>query len=315
MILSFSGDPFLAKRAAARALRARGFAPNEVTELGEGTSAEQVAQLAAQSGLFGQVALLLDFDAAFKGQAGVKARNEVIRALEHAPQETLIVVLDLEATPARQKSYRAMGEHVHLPTPRFEALTHWIRQELEAEGVRFEVDVPAVLADIFGEDLPGIAAEIQKFTVLDETFDAARVREVVNRPAARDAFDLIDALAKGDAAGAVGVCKALLTQGEAPPRVLGALHWQFNLVARCVALVEGRARVDAGLVTQTLKVRPFVAKKALAIAKRLDEARLKQVLGALLEADVSLKRGKDETWTLEALAVRVAATFAGRAAA
>lgn len=305
MVLSFSGDPFLATRAARRALRARGFRAEDVTELGEGLTAAQVAQLAAQSGLFGQVALLVDFDAAFKGQAGVKLRNEVLKALESTPEDTVVVVLDLAATASRQKTYTALGHHEHLPTPRFNALTHWVRQELKEAGVRVEKDVPETVADLFGEDLPSIAAEIQKLAVLDEELSSERVREIVNRPASRDAFDLIEAVSKGEAARALAVIRSLTAQGEAPPRVLGALVWQYNLVARTVALKEGRARADAGLVAQTLKVKPFVAQKALALAGPLNEARLGRLLRALLRADVAMKTGKDELWALESLALEL----------
>lgn len=310
MILTFSGDPFLASRAARRALKGRGFREEEISELGEGMDGATVQQLAAQSGLFGQVALLLDFDAAFKGQAGVKPRNEVLKALETVGEDSLIVVLDLGATAARQRTYKKLGELEHLPTPRFNALTHWVRQELQAEGVRFHQEVPGTLADLFGEDLPGIASEIQKLAVLDEELSSARVRAIVNRPAARDAFGLIEAIAAGDAKEALSVCRSLMAQGEAAPRVLGALAWQYGLLARCVALKEGRARVDAGLVAQTLKVKPFVAQKALALANKLDEASLRQVLTALLEADVAMKTGKDEQWTLESLALSLCALFA-----
>lgn len=312
MILSFSGDPFLAARAARRALRTRGFRAEDVTELAEGMDAGQVAQLAAQSGLFGQVALLLDFDAAFKGQAGVKPRNEVLKALEHVPADTLVVVLDLAATPARQKAFTALGSHEALPTPRFNALTHWVRQDLDAAEVEVEKDVPQTLADLFGEDLPGIAAEIAKLAVLEETLSSARVREIVNRPASRDAFDLIEAVAQGDAGRALGIVRSLLAQGEAPPRVLGALTWQYNLVARCVGLKEGRARTDAGLVAQTLKVKPFVAQKALSLAQPLNEARLLELLRSLLDADVAMKTGKDEVWALEKLTLELSGMTARR---
>lgn len=305
MILSFSGDPFLAPRAARRSLRARGFRAQDVTELGEGMTPPGVAQLAAQSGLFGQTALLLDFDAAFKGQAGIKPRNETLKVLEGV-QDTLVVVLDLGATPARQKTYGELGTHESLPTPRFGALTHWVRQELQAAGLEAERDVPDTLADLFGEDLPGIAAEIQKLAVLDETLTSERVREIANRPASRDAFSLIEAVSAGDVRRALHVCRSLVAQGEAPPRVLGALTWQYTLVARCVGLQAGRARVDAGLVAQTLKVKPFVAQKALALAKPLDEAGLKRVLTSLLRADVAMKTGKDEVWALESLALELA---------
>lgn len=313
MILAFSGDPFLATRAARRALVARGFRPEEISELGEGMDADQVRQLAAQGGLFGQVALLLDLDAAFKGQAGVKPRNDVLRALAEVPEEAVVVVLDLGATASRQKTYRELGELEHLPTPRFQALVHWVRQELQAEGVRATREVPEVLADLFGEDLPGIAGEIQKLAVLageGEELTGERVREIANRPAARDAFDLIDRIVAGDAAGALRTCRDLTELGEAPQRVLGALGWQFALVARCVGLRESRARADAGLVTQTLKVKPFVAKKALGIAQKLDEEGLRRVLAALLRADVATKTGRDERWALESLALELSGLFA-----
>ena len=72
-----------------------------------------------------------------------------------------------------------------------------------------------------------------------------------------------------------------------------------------MGLQAGRARVDTGLVAQTLKVKPFVAQKALAIAKNLDEASLKRVLTSLLNADVAMKTGKDEVWALESLALEL----------
>lgn len=309
MIEAFSGDPFLATRASRRALKAKGFRAEEVSELGEGMTSEEVAQLAAQSGLFGQVALLLDFDAAFKGQAGVKPRNAVIKVLETVPIDTYIVVLDLGATASRQKTYKSLGKSHHHPTPRFDALVHWVRQELTEVGVRFEKEVPQTLADLFGEDLPSIAAEVQKLAALDEELSGLRVREIANRPAARDAFDFIEATAQGDAKKALGICQSLIAQGEAPPRVLGALTWQYNLVARCVGLQEDRARVDPGLVAQTLKIKPFVAKKALGIAQKLNERKLKEVLSTILAADTAMKTGKDEVWALESLALSLAGLF------
>lgn len=313
MITAISGDPFLAERAARRLLKAKGFAPEAITELSEPLSADDLMQLAAQGGLFGQRALLLDLDSAFVGQAGVKPRNALLEALKRLPPESELVILDRQATPARQKLYRELGDYQHYPTPRFGALVHWIRQELTAAGVGFAPEVPEVLADLFGEDLPAIAAEIEKLAVLEGPLDGERVRQLVNRLATRNAFDLIAAIARGEAARALAVCQSLTAQGEAPARVLGALSWQFQLVARVVALRESRPKVDAGLVSQTFKVKPFVAQKALAIAQALDEARLAQVLTALLAADMAVKTGRDGEWALTALTLKLARLFAANA--
>ena len=311
MILSFSGDPFLARRAARRALQERGVRPGEVTEFGEGLDKDQVVQLAGQGGLFGQVALLLDLGAAFSGQAGVRPREGLMEALAGLPDAALVVAIDPEATPARQKRWAALGEHRSLPTPRFEALPRWVRAELEAAGLRFQPDVPAVLAELFGEDPAAIASEVNKLAVLDEVLTAERVRQVANRVAVHDAFDLVDAVASGDAAGALTMARQLLDEGEAAQRVLAALAWQFSLLAKAVAL---RARSPGGRVSpqqaaSVLKAKPFAVQKTLKLAAHLTEADVTTALAALLAADVASKTGGDPGWALESAVLTLAGRF------
>lgn len=310
MVVSFSGDPFLAVRAARRELRNLGLGADEVVELGEGMDAASVARSAGQGGLFGRVGLLLDLDAAFSGKQGVRPRNEVIEALGSVPQDALVVVIDLAATPARQKRYLELGEHRHLPTPRFGALQSWVQRELREAGLEFDREVPSVLTDLFGEDLPALASEITKLAALGERLSGERVRQIAGRSPARDAFDLIEAVAAGDGAVALDVCESLTSQGEAAPRVLAALIWQFGLVARCVALREARGRLSEAEASQALSVKPYSARKALAIASRLDEESLRRALAAILRADRAMKSGRDERWTLEALALDLAGLFA-----
>lgn len=310
MILSFSGDPFLANRAAKKTLKQQGFTSENITELGEGMQAAEVSNLVAQSGLFGKVAFWLDFNAAFTGQAGIKPRNEVLKALETAPNDVLIIIIDLEASSARQKIYNKLGKHEYLPTPRFTALTNWVRTELKDAGVKFKGDVPQTLIDLFSENLPAIAAEIQKLAVLDENLSSKRVREIVNRLAARDAFDLIEACTSGNAKVALHTCHSLLAQDEAPQKILGTLQWQYNLVAKCVAMRESinknQSNLDASYVAKTLKVKPFVARKAFSLSQNINESKLRTLLKMVLEADITMKTGKDGQWALESLALKLA---------
>lgn len=324
MVVSFSGDPFLARRAAKRMLAERGFGQADVTELGEGMSMQQVVTLAAQGGLFGAVALLLDFGEAFTGQAGVKPRNEMMAALREVSHGAFIAVLDQDATPSRIRAWRDIGEHVEVPTPRFQALPRWAAGELDAAGVQYERDVPSTLAELFGEDVAAIASEIAKLTALDERFTAARVRQLANRMAVHDAFDVIDAVARGDASAALSVARQLLAEGEAAQRVLGALVWQFMLVARVVGFLAtlpagpgGRGPWRGGQAPQAvasrasteLKVRPFVAQRALGLAAALDERALREALSDLLTADVAAKTGGDPEWALESLVIGLAGRF------
>ena len=313
MILAFSGDPFLARRSARAALRDRGVTPGEVMELGEGLHPEQIEAAVHQAGLFGATVLLLDFDAAFEGQAGVAPRAASMKALASVPEDALVVVVDAKATAARQKTWRTLGTLEHRPTPRFAALRGWIAKEAQAHGLRLRGAVPDVLADLFGEDLPALAAEIEKLAVLDEELDEARVRELVQRPASRDAFDLIDAVTAGNEATAVRTARLLLDAGEAAPRILGALGWQFSLVARAVALRARDGDVAKGVAAKALGAAPYAAGKAMDIARRLDERALREVFDVLLEVELAVKTGRREPgWAIEAAALELAGTFARR---
>lgn len=305
MIISFSGDPFLATRAARRELRELGLRGHEIVELGEGLDPEVLRRQGAQGGLFGRVGLLLDFDQAFTGKAGVKPRNDTIAALSDVPAETIVAVIDSSASASRQKRYAEFGSHRHMPTPRFGGLTQWVRAELQEAGVDFDGDVPGALVDLFGEDLPGIASEVTKLRVLGEKLSAQRVREIAGRLAARGAFDLIEAIAQGEPVRAIEVCDSLVSQGEAAPRVIAALIWQYGLVARCLAMLESRGRLSEAEAARELGVKPFVAKKSLGIAGRLDEGGLRRILMTILEADRAMKSGRDESWALEALALEL----------
>lgn len=312
MIVSYSGDPFLARRAAKRFLARQGLPSQGVAELGEGLTAEVIAFQASQAGLFGPSALLLDFAEAFTGPAGVKPRNEAMAALKDVGEEAVVVVIDPDATPARKKSWRALGEHTELPTPRYEALPRWVKTELDAAGVRYAPSVPAALADIFGEEPATIVSEISKLSVLDEEFDVDRVRELANRPASRDAFDMIDAIAAGDPPRALAITRELLAAGEAPQRVFGALVWQFMLVGKAVAVAARHAprRVGSQQAAAALKAKPFVVQKAMKLAESLDEREVELALEELLAADVRAKTGGDPEWALESVVLRLAALWA-----
>jgi len=311
VILSFSGDPFLVRRAAREVLREHGVKPSEAIELGEGLTPQAVVDAASQGGLFGQAALLLDFGDAFSGQAGVKPRNDTLKALQGLKDGALIVVLDPDATPARQKTLQELGTHRHLPAPRFERLPQWVAQELKREGVEFDAGVPQFLADVFGEDPAAIAAEVKKLAVLEGRYDVERVRTIVNRPASHDSFDIIEAIAEGDAAEGVAVARRLVEQGEAVQRIFGALSWQFMLVAKGVGLIEATRprRPSAGQAAQALGAKPFVAQRALKLAERLDERALRGLLSELLAAEVRAKSGRDPELALESAVIGLAARF------
>jgi len=312
----FAGDPFLARRAALGAiaeLRAVD-ASLEVVRLDEGLSGRSVQEALGQGGLFGRVALFLDLDEAFAA-GGAEERAAVVDALAAAQADLAAgraeaVVVEAGATPARQRRWREIGTLQVLPTPRFANLRRWVAQELEVAGVTVRGDVAGTLVDLFGEDLPGIAGEVGKLALLDGAVTPERAQEVAHRPAARSAFDLTDAIAAGDAAKGLVIARGLLELGEAPVRVMAALTWQIDLVARCAALVLRDPGVGADEAVSALKTAPYPTKRALGVARGIDEATLDALVSRTVAADLAMKTGRDAAWALESVVLDLARTFA-----
>lgn len=317
MLQVFAGDAFLARRAALDALaELRAADPAlEVVRQGEGLQAEAVREALGQGGLFGRVALFVDLDEAFAGGGQNAERTAVIDVLaDHhaslAAGGVDAVVLDAAATPARQKRWRELGRLRVQPTPRFGNLNRWVAQELEAAGVAVRGDVAGALVDLFGEDLPGIAGEVAKLGLLEGAITPERARAIAHRPAARSAFDLTDAIAAGDAAAALRTARGLLEVGEAPVRVMAVLAWQIDLVVRCAALALRDPEVTPESAVRELKTSPYPTKKALAVARGLDEAALADLVERTVAADVAMKTGRDPGWALESVVLDLAALFA-----
>jgi len=312
----FAGDPFLARRAALRSLAdlRRDDATLEVVRLDEGLQPQRVTEAVGQAGLFGRVLLFVDLDEAFVGTGHTAERNAVIDALAAAAALFAAgaaegVVIDAAATDARQRRWRELGQLQVLPTPRYGNLNRWVSQELSTAGVTVRGDVAGALADMFGEDLPGIAGEVTKLALLDGAITPERARDVAHRPAARSAFDLTDAISAGDAALALRTARGLLEQGEAPVRVMAALTWQIDLVARCAALALRDPAVSPEAAARTLKSSPFPTKKALAVARGLDEPAVADLVARAVDADVAMKSGRDPDWSLESAVLDLAWRF------
>ncbi len=310
MIRAYAGDPFLARRAASAAVaELRLKAGDGLRRIEEGSRIEDLHEAVSQGGLFGGAAVFVDLDQWFSGAGHTAERNAVLDVLA-AAVEADVVVLDSSATPARQRRWRELGELVMRPTPRYAEQQRWVRQELKDAGLEVKGDVAGTLIDLFGDDLPGILGEIIKLGLLDGVIDPERVREVAHRPASRTAFDLTDAMAAGETGRALRIARGLLEQGEQPVRVMAALCWQIDLIARCAALLMDDPKTQADAAAKVLKTSPYPTRKALAAARGLDEGRLAAMVRRTVDADVAMKTGRDPAWALESCVIELAGAFA-----
>lgn len=296
-ILAFTGNRFLAEETLRETLLARGLNPRDLPRLaGEEVTPEAVGPHLSP-GLFGDGGLIIDLE-------GIKPDKMFLELLAGAP--VTVALLDESPPATRTKLYEARGEIVASAAPsKTGDVIGWVMARAKKEKVPLDKDAAAYLAEVFGPDLTGIAGELMKLTLLDGPFTREAVQRVVGREPPGDSFAMLGAATAGRPGEAVLQLRRLLASGEDPFKLMGAVVWQYSLVARCVALLQEEGRVNENVAAQRLGVKPFPAKKALEVARRLNEAKIRAHLGRILDADLSMKRGLDPGVTMERLIVQL----------
>lgn len=298
MFLAFSGHAFLAEELAREVLAKRGLNLRDLPRVGgDDVKAEVLAPLLAPS-LFGDSAVFIDL-------SGVKVAAPLLDLL--AKSGATVALLDPSPSAARVKLYEAQGEHHVSPAPaKTGDVAGWVAKRSQAMRLKLDRDAALYLAEVFGGDLAGIVAELNKLELLDSgLLNRETVARVVGLEAPGDSFAMLGAATSGRPAEALGQLRRLLAGGEDPFKIMGAVVWQYSLVARTVALLAGGERVTEALAAQRLNVKPYPAKKALEVARRLNEARIRAHLGRILEADQAMKRGLDAGAVMERLMVQL----------
>ena len=296
-VLAFTGNRFLADETLRDTLTGRGLNARDLPRFsGEDVSAAALEPHLAPS-LFGDGGVIVDF-------GGLKPDKGLLELLASAP--VTVAILD-EAPPAtRLKLYEKAGEVVASAAPSKPGdVTGWVVTRAKKMGLRLERDAASYLAEVFGADLAGIAGELNKLELLGGPLDRERVQAIVGREPPGDSFAMLGAATAGRPGEAVLQLRRLIASGEDPFRLLGAVVWQYSLIARTVGLLQEQGRVSDAVAAQRLGIKPYPARKALEVARRLTEDRMRGHLGAILDADLAMKRGLDPQVALERLLVKL----------
>ncbi|AZI42342.1 DNA polymerase III subunit delta [Deinococcus psychrotolerans] len=301
MILAFSGNRFLIEEAARESLAQRGLHLRDLPRLsGEDVTPPQLASLLAPS-LFGESAALVDLE-------GVRPDKALLESL--ATPGALVIILDPLGAATRVKHYQQHGEHVAVPSPsKTGEVAGWVASRAKASNLKLAKEAALYLAEVFGTDLAGIAAELNKLAFLagppNGSLGRELVQQVVGRETPGDSFVMLGAATAGRPAEALGQLRRLLSSGEDPFKLMGAVVWQYSLVARSAALLQEGGRVSETEAAQRLGVKPYPAKKALEVARKLTEGQVRSHLSRILEADLAMKRGMDVEAVMERLLVEL----------
>jgi DNA polymerase III delta subunit len=215
---------------------------------------------------------------------------------------------------ALRKLVEQTGQSVCFMTPFERELAGWVIQEARKLGKGIERRAAEQLVEMVGRDHGRLFGEIVKLAtyVADAPqIDSQAVAGVASRSAEASSFELVDAIAEGDARRSLAMLPDLVPAHSAasaaiPLLGLIARHlrliWQTSFLAENKVAIDRRGKVDESLssllpdeqnVLQAART-SFVARKLAAHARNLEDRKVALALERVLYADKALKGQTDE---------------------
>ena len=174
------------------------------------------------------------------------------------------------------------------------ALDRWVRARVAHHGMTADDAAIGALAVAAGDNLQRLDNEIVKLAtyVRGRTCTVADVRALVHGNVAGDMFATVEALCAQDRARALHLLHTQRASGDDAAHIFAMYAYQVRILIRVASVVEQDGATHAAAVAKTLGVHPFVAQKALPIARRFSLERLKKVHQILAAFDRDTKTGK-----------------------
>ena len=188
------------------------------------------------------------------------------------------------------------------------ALNNWIRRRFDALGKRIEPAACDALVYASGSLMGALVPEIEKIAAgtPGDTVSVADVERLAFRIPETRAFDMTDRLAERDYDGAVKCMSDLITMGEEPLLILGAVSYQMRRLYAARLAQEERLGRDFVMKCTSIK-NDFAYNRLTASARRFSLAGLKRAVELCIETDYAMKSaGGDPQERLNELLVRFA---------
>jgi DNA polymerase-3 subunit delta len=208
-----------------------------------------------------------------------------------APGTVLALVGDgIKADAPLAKACAKAGDVLRYEAPRKRDLPSWVVDQLTRRSARADPDACRALAELVGDDLEALAAEVEKLATWagGETIGVSDVELLVVPRAEASVFALTDAWGRRDLAAVLRACDALLERSQRElTSIAGLLASHVAKVRACQKLAaEGVRPRDAA---SRLKMHPFAAEKAFAQAANFSVEELRAATVRLAALDAALK--------------------------
>jgi DNA polymerase-3 subunit delta len=224
------------------------------------------------------------------GISTIKIEKTKLQAvIDSASQSTIVVFTD--PTPDKRSIvFKTLSNLKN--AKQFSALSQsqllaWVKKQIQAEGGEASDRTINVLIEKVGNNQWQLKAEVQKLVSYNAQITPESINVLVVPNVEYSVFVMTDSILRGQTNKAIEIYKQLLTQGEPDQKILGAIVYQYRVLA-LAKIHEGQSQSW----TKTFGVAPFAATKAQNMVRNIDLDQIKSAYHLIVEADMAIKTGQ-----------------------
>jgi DNA polymerase-3 subunit delta len=230
-----------------------------------------------------------------------------------APAAKGVLVLDVKSWAASTRLAKLVNDAgtIVCKAPPAYKLSAWCVQWAAAGHCkRLDRSAASLLVDLVGPEMGQLDQELTKLATAvgtNEVIATTDVDRLVGQSRTESTFKIFDAIAAGQPGEALAILDRVLTQGDEPLRILGALGLQLRRLAQASHLVQ--QGTPLGQAMNRLAVPPFARQSFEQQLRHLGPRRTDRLYPWLLEVELGLKGSSPlpPRTQLERLLVRLAA--------
>ncbi|MFQ5559230.1 MAG: DNA polymerase III subunit delta [Nitrospinota bacterium] len=177
----------------------------------------------------------------------------------------------------------------------------WLLTELKEKHAKMTKEAVETLIDLAGTDLFRLQMELEKLSLFAKgrEITTSDVLEMISDNAGESAFEMADAMGRGEAGTALYTLNKLLLAGEAPLKIFGLIVRQLRII------LFTRTLLKKGIPPKNIPAKagfqPFLLSKYTKMSAGFDYETFKEMFSKLPETDKYLKSGFSQKMILEKL--------------
>lgn len=209
------------------------------------------------------------------------------KLLQELPETTDLVIMEpkLDKRLAYYKFLKKQTGFQEFNELDERGLTQWLVRVAREKGSAISMVDASYLVARVGANQQTLANEIEKLSLYGDKIDRHAIDELASQTPQSTIFQLLEAAFAGNTRRALelyGEQRALKVE---PQQIIAMLAWQLHVLA----LIKTAVRKTPDEIAREARISPYVVRKSASVVRNLTLARLKRLVGDLLEIDERLK--------------------------